>query len=1001
MPGLNTLLAAIPWESLPPAWTTFDLQSFSPEKDLWDYQQSALQAALKALWKYYADAVTYSPGEPPEADLARKDAFYNFYTDHNLPIGENLSLANKPENVALLDPYYPVEGDQIPYRRFINRMGFWMATGSGKTLVILKLLEILWTLMQRGVIPTCDILLLTHREDLLEQLRAQAADFNRLGRAPFIRLRELKQFPSAKRSRAALFDDQEVTVFYYRSDNLSDEQKDRIIDFRNYDQDGKWYILLDEAHKGDKEDSKRQHIYSILSRAGFLFNFSATFTDERDRLTTSYEFNLSSFILKGYGKHLSILKQENRAFRDREDYTDSEKQKIVLQSLLMLAYAARARQKLAAAAGAPLYHRPLLLALVNSVNTADADLKIFFRQLEKIANGEITPQAFGDAKQDLQNELAYGASWMYEEALFNFNAALFNALTLGDILETVFNAPAPGAIEVLERPSNRQELAFKLKSAAAPFALIKIGDVAGWLKDELEGYEVISGFEDESFFTRLNEADSAINLLMGSRAFYEGWDSNRPNVITFINIGAGTEARKFILQAVGRGVRIEPLPGERQRLGTLQLAKKVDLELLQKTQPYLAAVETLHIFGANRAALKTIFTELGDQKTKPEGVELSLERDEAVIDGHLLLVPTYRDAELPLLKSADSRQRKFELHPSELSLLKDYVKYLRDPRLLLAAHAFQPQDIHFLQRSLADPPAHFTGNQSSRRYGSLELIFPRLRSYYNLIPKEFDGFKPLEEEIVHFRKIKVLDKVYAANLDMQIKRMLAGKPIAEIQADLQKRYEQGEFDLPGLIKRVAEASQVPQAWTEIHNNVQIMVKRVAQHYYVPVITAFSEDERNQFLRSVITVPSEIAFLNKLEGYLAEKDNAFQRMDWWLFSKLDQTYDQIFIPYYNRNSNQISRFFPDFIFWMQKGDNLYLMFVDPKGTMAADYIDKFEGYEKLFNDGGELRVFDYHGLKVRVGLGLSTDDANKVPDRLKKIWIDHPRGIFERLGIALG
>jgi len=78
---------------------------------------------------------------------------------------------------------------------------------------------------------------------------------------------------------------QDMTVFYYRSDNLSDEQKERLIDFHNYENNGKWYLLLDEAHKGDKEDSKRQHIYSILSRAGFLFNFSATFTDPRDILT--------------------------------------------------------------------------------------------------------------------------------------------------------------------------------------------------------------------------------------------------------------------------------------------------------------------------------------------------------------------------------------------------------------------------------------------------------------------------------------------------------------------------------------------------------------------------------------------------------------------------------------------------------------------------------------------------------------------------------------------
>jgi type III restriction enzyme len=150
---------------------------------------------------------------------------------------------------------------------------------------------------------------------------------------------------------------------------------------------------------------------------------------------------------------------------------------------------------------------------------------------------------------------------------------------------------------VLVRPSNDKELAFKLKTAAAPFALIKIGQTTEWLKDFLAGYEIVKGFEDESFFARLNEEDSEINLLMGSRSFYEGWDSNRPNVITFINIGTGSEARKFVLQSVGRGVRIEPMKGKRKRLENLYNAKEVDEMLFGQAKPFLSAVQSLFIFG--------------------------------------------------------------------------------------------------------------------------------------------------------------------------------------------------------------------------------------------------------------------------------------------------------------------------------------------------------------------------------------------------------------------
>ncbi|HRQ32786.1 MAG TPA: DEAD/DEAH box helicase family protein, partial [Anaerolineales bacterium] len=544
MANLHNLLNDIPFENLPPAWTTFDLASFSRAKSLWKYQQSALQNALKALHKYYASQTS----EVLEtSEVSRKQRFFQWYADNGIELDPIMIPPKKRDLLSLLSPYYAITNYQFPFFNIINRMGFWMATGSGKTLVIVKMLELLYTLMQRREIPARDVMVLTHREDLLKQLRDHVNDFNTAGKTPHIQLRELKEYPEVKRGASRMFGSQELTVFYYRSDNLSDEQKERIVDFHNYENNGNWYLLLDEAHKGDKEDSKRQHIYNILSRNGFLFNFSATFTDPRDIKTTAAEFNLASFIEKGYGKHISLLKQENRAFKDKEDFSNEEKQRIVLQSLLTLAYIAKSREQLCDATSAPLFHRPLLLALVNSVNTDEADLKLFFRELERIGRGEISSQAFSAAKSALKAELESEPEWLYEGKTFALDQSLLNSLTLKDIYKYIFNAESKGELEVLVRPSNDKELAFKLKTSAAPFALIKIGQTTEWLKDFLAGYEIVKGFEDESFFSRLNEEDSEINLLMGSRSFYEGWDSNRPNVITFINIGTGSEARKFVL----------------------------------------------------------------------------------------------------------------------------------------------------------------------------------------------------------------------------------------------------------------------------------------------------------------------------------------------------------------------------------------------------------------------------------------------------------------------
>ena len=728
MRKLQTLLNDFAFESLPPAWTTIDLARFSRAKKLWDYQQTALQNAVKALYKFYATQ-TCELLETSQV-FERKRAFFQWYTANQILL-DDISLGKKRDNAAMLAPYYSITDSQISYEHFVNRMGFWMATGSGKTLVIVKLIEVLRTLMQRGEIPANDVLILTHREDLIKQLRDHINEYNAAGGTLFIRLRELKEYAEVKREFPSLLGHQEITVFYYRSDNLSDEQKERIVDFRNYDTNGRWYVLLDEAHKGDKDDSKRQHIYSILSRNGFLFNFSATFTDDRDKLTTAAEFNLASFIEAGYGKHIAILKQENRAFRRDEDFTDEEKQKIVLQALLMLTYVSQSRERLLDATNANLYHRPLLIALVNSVNTDDADLKLFFAQLERIARGKVSDAAFRRAKQDLWAELNARPEWLYEEFRFAPDAAIFNALTIKDVLKQVFNADSHGEIEVLARPSSDKELAFKLKSASEPFALIKIGDTSKWQKEMLTGYTFVEGFEDESFFERINADDTDITLLMGSRSFYEGWDSNRPNVITFINIGTGTDARKFVLQSVGRGVRIEPLKNKRRRLENLFNAGETDRQTYTLALPFLNAVQTLFIFGTNRAALESVFQELGQEKEREEGVELALETNYAAIAGRALLVPTYRLAQQSLVEQR--APRKFELPADELKLLQDYMAYLGDERLVLAHHDLMPRQIGYVQKSIAEPETYFN-TSGGRKFGHVNVLLPRLTRYLDTVP---------------------------------------------------------------------------------------------------------------------------------------------------------------------------------------------------------------------------------------------------------------------------
>ena len=977
---LQNLIEGLPFENLPPNWNSFDFECFSNRKKLWDYQQEACKNALKVLWRYFEDALDYEKNEKVEDGQKRKSEFYRWYRDNGLD--EDLSIKSESTRTgahSLLAEYYHQNKGAISYENFTNRMCFWMATGSGKSLVIVKLVQVLKDLIELGEIPPYDILVLTYRDDLIEQLKSHVDEFNYGNNEIHINLKELRDYPALKRQRSLLAE-RDITVFYYRSDNLSDEQKEKIIDFRNYDDNGKWYIILDEAHKGDREESKRQHIYSILSRNGFLFNFSATFVDQRDIMTTAFNFNLERFINSGYGKHIAILKQEIRAFQDDEDYSGDEKQKIVLKSLILLTYARKFYEQILQTK--KLYHSPLLLTLVNSVNTEDADLELFFREIEKIGNGEVRGEVFASALEELWTELKNGLSYTFEDGNnLKVDEGIFKRISQMDILKHVYNSERSGQIEVLMRPSDRKEIAFKLKTSDRPFALIKIGDISNWLKEKLAGYEVQQRFEDESYFENLNRENSEINVLMGSRTFYEGWDSNRPNVINYVNIGTGEDAKKFILQSVGRGIRIEPVKEMRKRLLPLYNSRVIDDSLFDQIKDKVQPLETLVVFGTNRAALSFVIKELDKQRKREDETLVSLYVNEDVKNLRLL-VPTFEDADHPLLK--EGQQIKFGISQGDFETLKSFIEYVQDDRVMLMKYDTDSSKTRLLRQSIQTKDSF---KQEQRNFRNLDLLIQRIFDYYSVVPKRFKDFKDLEDEINHFRRIKV----YLKDITEIQRKIDNVKEYPSHAKTLQEQY--GKLSPSEYIELAKNLKNVDEFESD---HQKIRIKYVANHYYVPII--MSQDEKVGYISHIVKTPSEVRFINDLETYVGWKSNQFKKFDWWFFSKLDESLDEIYLPYYNPNLNKISGFYPDFIFWLKKDENLLILFVDPKGVQHIDWTYKIEGYKWLFEKSEKTTVLGHDGMKVTVKLLMRTDDTSRIPDPFKPYWFDNIEKIFEHLDI---
>ncbi|MEM1803836.1 MAG: DEAD/DEAH box helicase family protein [Desulfurococcaceae archaeon] len=910
---------------------------FSNNKTLYDYQCLALKNAYKVLKLYYEDWQSFN------AD-GLKERFYEKVYKGEVSRKFDMKIKNKK-----IRSYLP---DDIEFPYLVNRASFWMATGSGKTLVIVKLIDLLKQLMDNGEIPKRDILFLTARDDLVEQFRRHVGEYNSSNSLKIkIELFPLNEFERVKAHKEFEFLNR-VKVFYYRSDLISDEGGEKRIDFETVYNNGEWYLILDEAHKGDKAESKRQAIFTILTQNGFMFNFSATFTEEIDFWTCAYEYNLKSFVDEGYGKHIYVSSLGVRGFSEKGDFSDEEKTRTVLRSILLHTALCKLKSKLSNELKSKLskdfYPRPLLMVLGHSVNTEDADIKLFFREVSKIAKGDIGAELFEKAKKELYEELQSAECVFTGKALGNHLAKEIDSLTYKDVLREFFYASSPSTIEVKISEGNTQELAFALKSASKPFGLIKIGDISKWLRDELVGYEVVERFSQDSYFMNINENE--INLLMGSRAFYEGWDSPRPNVLLYINIGS-KDAKKFVLQSLGRGVRVNPIGNKRQRLECLEEKALLNDEDIHRAK----ALEFLYVFGTKKEVLEKTLEVINQEKAEDmELLNKDLVQINPDIQDKLLLVPEYVEDEGVKLYSID---KKLKLSKEDYEMLKEYINCIPEV-VFLVRHSVEPSIYRFLKSSLEEGKV-FYESEDVLSYGDIFKIVNKAIALVRSNYVEFKGMKNIEKnDIIHFTKIKV-SKKYVENIRNIIRKMT----------------EENEFE------------------TEFEP-LKISLIAFEKHYYIPIL--LSDNEKTIYITHVIRIESEKKFVDKLLRIVSKVDKEYANdFDWWYFSKVYEGLDKIYIPYYD---GSLKKFYPDFIFWFKKkNDEKYvIIFVDPKGTEYRQAYVKIDGYLNIFTDNGKPKVFYYDkDTKVVVGLLFIANTNEGIPSAYKTYWISNVEELFKK------
>ncbi len=441
-------------------------------------------------------------------------------------------------------------------RKDLNKLAFWMATGSGKTLIMH--LNYLQFLHYAGGERLDNIILITPNEGLSAQhmaaMTASGIPSARFGEAGLIaghprtvRVTEITKLVEKRRGRAA-----GVSI---EVDALGD---------RNL-------VFVDEGHRGASGEAWRSVRDAVAAR-GFTFEYSATFGQalaaaRDDKLTLDYgksivfDYSYRYFHRDGFGKDFRVL---NVSGADPlPDVTDL----LLLGNLLSFYEQLRAYRENASALRAYNLEQPLWVFVGGSVNavykrrgrdTSDVlAVQLFFHRL--LSEPGWAEDAVGRL---LRGESGLRAAWNVDLFAGRFGKLAESGESperiYADMLRMVFHADGPGGLRLCGIRGAPGELGLKAFGSDHYFGLTYIGDTARFKKLALRAGSGIILEEDAvggSMFGRVNEAGATVNVLIGAKKFVEGWNSWRVSNMGLMNVGRAEGSE--IIQLFGRGVRLK------------------------------------------------------------------------------------------------------------------------------------------------------------------------------------------------------------------------------------------------------------------------------------------------------------------------------------------------------------------------------------------------------------------------------------------------------------
>ena len=466
----------------------------------------------------------------------------------------------------------------------LNKLAFWMATGSGKTLLMhANILQYQHHMTRRGRRRELNrILLLTPNEGLS--------------------LQHLREFRAAgivaelfKKDGRGLFSGQVVEILEVT--RLRDEMGDKTVAVDAFE--GNNLVLVDEGHRGASvgDAGAWMRFRNALCEKGFSFEYSATFgqavkgnlglTDLYSK-STLCDYSYRYFYADGFGKDYQILNLDQGTQQNHlEGY---------LVACLLSFFQQQRLYREQGGVFRPFHIEKPLWIFVGGRVTATLAKKDASDIVEILL---FLDRYVGDRAGGIRRigrVLSQGLVTATGRNLFAGRLAYLNTCGLSteqifdETLEMLFNAPGGGRLHVENLKGVTGEVALRVSAENDAFGVINVGDDARLVRlCEEKGLATSDREFSGSLFHEINQPDSTVNVLIGSKKFTEGWNSWRVSTVGLMNVGKGEGAQ--IIQLFGRGVRLKGYDLSLKRSLKTQLPEGVE------RPKDIGVLETVGIFG--------------------------------------------------------------------------------------------------------------------------------------------------------------------------------------------------------------------------------------------------------------------------------------------------------------------------------------------------------------------------------------------------------------------